>query len=365
MNILMFSWRGPGHPNFGGAEIATHEHAKAWVKAGHSVTLFTSSVPNLLQRETIDGVEIIRKGNQLISVQLHALFWYLFNNHPKYDLVVDQFHGIPFFTPLFVRTKKMAFIHEVAKEVWWTNHLSFPARYILGCLGYLFEPLIFLFYRNTPFLTVSQSTKNDLINWSIPSSNIHIVQNGKTTLFVKYDKEKTPTLIFLGAIAKDKGIEDALAAFSLILTSNPHWQLWVVGKGERKYLESLIIPENVKFWGFVEEQKKFELLAKAHLMINPSRREGWGLVNIEANSVGTPVVAYDVAGCRDSIKNGVTGYLCPKSNVPCLAETCVQLIRDDKLYERISGQALAWSKTFSWDKSTLESLNLLHKINLH
>lgn len=363
MNILIFSWRGPGHPNFGGAEIATHEHSKAWVKAGHEVTLFTSSVPNLLQRETIDGIKIVRKGNQLVSVQLHAFFWYLFKNGSKFDLVVDQFHGIPFFTPLFVRTKKLAFIHEVAKEVWWTNHLSIPANYILGCLGYFFEPLIFLLYRNIPFLTVSQSTKKDLIDWAVPAKNITVVHNGVTALPVKLNKEGFPTLIFLGAIAKDKGIEDAFEVFYLLFKNNPKWQFWIVGKGEDEYLKRFSATKNVNFFGFVNEQKKFELLAKAHVMINPSYREGWGLVNIEANSVGTPVVAYDVAGCRDSIENGITGFLCPKKNISCLAETCVQLVSDNKLYERISLQALAWSKTFSWKMSANESLDLLHKID--
>src|SRR6266498_3127303 len=110
MNILIFSWRGPKHPNAGGAEISTHEHAKGWVKAGHRVTLFTSYFPNSKKEEVIDGIEVKRYGRQMFGVQWEAFVWYLFKPHEKFDLVIDEFHGIPFFTPLYVKVKKMGFI---------------------------------------------------------------------------------------------------------------------------------------------------------------------------------------------------------------------------------------------------------------
>lgn len=376
MNILIFSWRGPKHPNYGGAEIVTHEHAKAWANNGHQVYWFTSGTPNLPPEETIDQIHIVRRGFQILQVQFAAIIWYFFSPHPKFDLVVDQFHGIPFFTPLFIRAKKLAFIHEVAKEVWWVNHLLFPINYIFGAAGFISEPLIFrLFYRHVPFLTVSQSTKQDLIKWSIPASNIYIIPNGVTTLPTKFTKEKTPTVIFLGAIAQDKGIKDTLFAFSHIVKLHPQWQLWVIGKSEPIYQAKLDklslqlgINSRLKFWGFVSERKKFELLARAHVMLNPSAREGWGLVNIEANSVGTPVIAYDVPGCRDSIQDRITGFLCPKGDISCLVETCVRLVSDSKLYGKMSAQAKKWSRQFSWAKSASLSLKLietLHTTDLH
>ena len=134
LKIVIFSWRGPGHPNLGGAEIVTHEHAKVWVKAGHKVTLFTSFFPGAREREIIDGVEIIRRGKGLIGVHLEAWKWYR-NLEDKPDIVFDHFHGIPFFTPLYVREKKVAFIHEVAKEVWFLSHLPFPKNLIYGAVG--------------------------------------------------------------------------------------------------------------------------------------------------------------------------------------------------------------------------------------
>src|SRR5258708_25107910 len=102
--------------------------------------------------------------------------------------------------------------------------------------------------------------------------------------------------MYLGALNIDKGIIDAIHIFSIINRKDPGWQFWIAGHGDSRIIErvkglisSLGLTDKITFWGFVDEKKKFELLAKAHILLNPSIREGWGLVNIEANSAGTPV----------------------------------------------------------------------------
>lgn len=371
LNILIFSWRGPGHPNAGGAEVSTHEHAKSWVRAGYNVTLFTSYYHRAKREEEIDGVTIIREGNQILGVQWKAFWWYLLGDHSRFDLVIDQFHGVPFFTPLFVKTKKLAFIHEVAKEVWSLNSWSWPFNLVPKVLGAIFEPLIFkLFYINIPFMTVSNSTKNDLISLGIPKENIIIIHNGINISVTKQDlpKEKKNTLIFLGALTKDKGIETALKVFS-ILNQIHEFQFWVVGKADPDYLnilkkqsQRLGIYTKVKFWGFIPEEKKVELLQRAHILINPSIREGWGLTVIEGARLGTPTAAYDVPGLRDSIKHLKTGVLEVSRDPGQLAFQISALLNDQRRYTQICQAAKIWSKNFSWKKSTEESLRLINKI---
>lgn len=178
LNILVLSWRGPGHPLAGGAEQVTMEHLKHWVRSGHHVTLFTSSFPGARHREEISGINIVRRGNEILGVHILAFFWYFWGKHDVYDLVVDEFHGPPFFTPLYVRGKKMAVIHEVAREVWLLNRLAFPINFIIGIIGYLCEPYFFKLYGGIPFLTSSKSTKSDLIKYGIAANEIHIVNNG-------------------------------------------------------------------------------------------------------------------------------------------------------------------------------------------
>ncbi len=369
MRILVFSWRDPKHPLAGGAEQVMHEHMKGWVKAGHKVTLFSSGMKGLPQEESMDGIDIIRKGYQYLGVQLAGFFYYL-KNKDNFDFIVDQFHGLPFFTPLYVRKPKLAVIQEVAKQVWFLNPLPKPLNWIIGLIGYVGEPFIFLIYKGTKFMTGSASAKIEVERMGIPGKNITVVPHGVVLEKLKSvpSKEKVFTLIFLGVFSKDKGIEDALHCFSKLTGK---FQYWVIGKPEtskygekiKKLVKKLHLEGKVKFFGFVSQKEKFELLTKAHLLINPSVREGWGLVNIEANSMGVPVLAYNSAGLVDSVKNGVSGILCNKNTPENLAKIISELSENREKYSHLQKGALLWSRNFTWDKSLKLSLQLLSDIS--
>jgi len=371
MNILVFSWRDPKHPLAGGAEQVMHEHLKGWFQAGHKVTLFSSRVKELPEKETLDGIEIIRKGDQYFGVKIAGFLYYL-KNRRKIDFVVDQFHGIPFFTPLYIKKPKLAVLQEITREVWFLYHLMpFPFNYLLGLLGYLSEPLVFLFYRRTPFMVGSNSAKEDLIKMRIPAKNITIVSHGVIVYQPKPfpDKEKIKTITFLGALAKDKGIEDALKTFS-VLAKKGNYQFWVIGRGSpdyKDYLASICkelgIIKKVNFWGYVSQKKKFELLARTHLLINPSIREGWGLVNIEANSVGVPVVAYSSQGLVDSVWDGKSGIIIKGNSFKGLVDAILDILDNEEKYKDLSKGALLWSRNFSWAKSRRKSLELINRIS--
>lgn len=365
MNIVIFSWRAVGHPLAGGAELVTFEHSKAWARSGHQVTIFTSYYPGGSQDELQEGVRIIRRGDASLGVRLYGTWWYLFDKHPKINLVVDEFHGIPFFTPLFVRVRKLAFIHEVAKKVWFLNF-----NLVIAVVGYLLEPLVFkLIYRSVPFMTVSNSTKEELMEWLIPEKQIEVINNGISVPaeIKKIPKEKIPTVIFLGALSKDKGVEDAVKAFALLQRKD--YQFWIVGKGEESYLRylkkmvvDLGIKQQTKFWGFVSDQEKFSLLAKAHLLLFPSVKEGWGLVVIEAARMGTPTVGYNVSGLKDSVQDQRTGILVEYGDVQGLAQAIKLLFKDKEIYRKFSKNALRWSQEFSWDRSCEKSLSLIESL---
>lgn len=369
MNILVFSWRDPKHPKAGGAEQVMHEHLKGWAKAGHKVTLFSSNVNGLVKSESLDGVEIIRQGHQYLGVQIAGFFYYL-KNRNKFDFLVDQFHGIPFFTPIYSKKPKIAVIQEIARNVWFLNPLRWPLNWLIGAAGFICEPIVFLFYKSSYFMTGSESAKRDVSKMGIPFKQITIVPHGVLvkTLEVgnkKLDKEKNKTIVFLGLLSKDKGIEDAIRCFAILRDRNTDWNFWVIGKPETedfgKYIKRLSEKVNlkVKFWGFVSKEKKFELLSRAHVLVNPSVHEGWGLVNIEANTVGTPVVAYPNAGLVDSVKNNVSGILCQKKTPESLAENIEKLLSSKKVYTEYRVGAKKWSENFKWEKSIKKSLKLI------
>lgn len=363
MNILILNWRDIKHPQAGGAEISTHEYAKRWVKDRHTVTQFSSAVLGEKEKEKIDGVQIIRRGNKY-TVHLHAFFYYLFYLRNSVDIVVDEFHAIPFFTPLYVRVKKIAFIHETTEEIWFRNS-SFP----INILGFLFEPFFFRLYHNIPFITVSQSTKNDLIKFGVQENKIHVIHNGVKSMIVNARKEKSPIVIYLGRLAKDKRTHDALIAFYLVQKKIKDARFWIVGKeetkGYRKELEKTIqelkMQKKVTFFNYVSDAKKFNLLKKSWVLIHPSIKEGWGLTVIEAASQGTPTVAYDIAGLRDSIVDKKTGVLVSDKTPKQLAKNTVMVLEDKILYNTLSKNAYQWSKKFTWEDASNKSLAIIKR----
>ena len=375
MNILIFSWRDSKHPLAGGAEQVMHEHAKGWIANGHRVTLFASKIDSLPFREELDGVEIVRGGYHYLGVQVAAFFHYI-KNRKSYDFIVDQFHGIPFFTPIYTKKPKVAVIQETARKVWFLNPLPKPLNWIVGLIGFLGEPFVFLFYKNTHFITGSDSAKKAISKFGIPLKNITVVPHGVVISGKwgvesrSWKKEKVKTIVYLGVLAKDKGIEDAIKCFE-ILNKKGKFQFWVIGKAETKeygekiqrLVSKINLKERIKFYGFVSQDKKFELLSKAHILANPSAHEGWGLVNIEANSVGVPVVAYNSAGLVDSVKNGISGIICNENTPENLAKNILSLFNDEKLYEKLKQGSKKWSKNFSWNKSKNKSYLLIKKIS--
>lgn len=370
MNILVLSWRDPKHPLAGGAEQVMHEHMKGWIEAGHNVTLFSSRFKDGKDKEELDRITIIRKGDQYIGVKLHVFFYWK-KNKKRFDLVVDQFHGVPFFTPLYVKKPKLAVLQEVAREVWFMNELPIPLNWIIGLAGYLLEPVFFLFYRKVPFMVGSESAKEDLVRMRVSPENITIVPHGVITKrFSKLPpKEKIKTIVFLGALTKDKGIVDALKTFS-ILNKKGNYNFWVIGKSAPEYknyllslCENLSIIDKVKFWGYVDDEKKFDLLARAHVLVNPSVREGWGLVNIEANSLKVPVVGYKSPGLLDSIKDQESGIICKKNDFQEIASRIEKLLNNQNKYKEMQIKSKVWADKFSWSRSIKISTRLIDLLN--
>jgi len=364
MKILILNWRDIKHPLAGGAEIATQEHAKAWVSSGHDVIMFSSEFPKGKREEIIDGVRIIRGGNHY-TVHLRAAYYYLKYLRGKIDFVVDEFHFIPFFTPLYVTQKKIAYIHEVAGKNWFKN-IYFP----LSLIGYLIEPLFFLLYRKTRFMTVSNSTREDLIRFGLKKHMITIIYNGIAKFNSRKTQAKNPVVLYLGKLAIDKGIEDAIHAFSKVHFQRTDCIFWIVGKEEKKgYKNRLVklvnrlgIEKSVTFYGYVSELDKFNIYKTAWVLIHSSLKEGWGLTVIEAASQGCVTVGYDTAGLRDSILDKKTGLLVDYRNINSLALSVLKIIEDKNLRETLGKNAVKMSADFSWDKSTKESTELINSL---
>lgn len=363
MNILFLNWRDPKNPLSGGAEIVTLEHAKAWVKMGNSVTWFTSRFPQVPIEEEMQGVKFVRQGGSL-SVYVFAPFFYLMNKK-KFDIVVDEIHGIPFFTPLYVRnSKKIAFIHEVAGEIW-----DYMYPFPINKIGKLLETFYLRLYKHVTFWTDAPSTIDELVSKGIPRENCTAIPCPITNPVVSKvpEKEKDPTFIFVSRLVKMKGIERVLEAFKIIVEKESKAKLWIVGPGEPSYVSLLqekvrLLGSSVKFWGRVPEEEKLKLMGKALVLLHASVKEGWGLVVLEAASQGTPAVVYNVAGLTDVVKNGQTGIVLSQNTPEDLAHEALKLLNDKKQYALFQKKGLEWVKSLSWEKVTKASEVLLKSL---
>lgn len=364
MNILILNWRDPKNPKSGGAEIVTLEHARAWVKKGHQVTWFTSLFPSASKKQIIDGVVIIRGGNSLTTYLMAPLFY--FQNRKRFDIVIDEIHGIPFFTPLFVNKPKIAFIHEVAGEIW-----DYMYPFPINLVGKILESLYFKLYQNVPFWTDADSTIDDLVRQGIDRNNCIAINcpASNEPLKKSLKKESYPTFIFVSRLVKMKGIEDVIKAFAIIQKDFSDAELWLVGGGEDDYLKALKkmvasfnFVDHVRFWGHVSNSKKLELMGRARLLLHASIKEGWGLVVIEAASQMTPSVVYNVPGLRDSVKDQQTGIVTKENTPEALAKAAISLINDKTEYQRLQKNALAWASSLTWEDATRKSLKLLESL---
>jgi len=365
MNILILNWRDIKNPSSGGAEILTHEIAKRWVKWGHQVTQFSSCFPNCLVEEKVDGVKIIRRGHpdaRFLFSSVHFLaFKYYRKNVGKFDVVVDEIHGLPFFTPWYVKEKKVVLICEVAGNLWVKMFGHF-----FGLLGRVIERIYLQFiYKDILYLTISNSTKEELIKEGVNGKDITVLPMGITfpKSLKKYEKEKNPTLIFVGRLSKSKGIEDAIEALRQVSKTYTKTKLWIVGGGDKNYVsylkkmaKKIDVFDKITFWGFVSDLKKFELMGRAHILIAPSAKEGWGLIVPEAGIVGTPAVGYNVAGLRDVIRNGVSGYLTSRNTPNDLAMNIENAVKKKSDYLSLSKEVKRLSATYNWDNTAKVAL---------
>lgn len=370
MNILIFNWRDIKNPKSGGAEILTHEMAKIWVKMGHRVTFFSSLFPGSLSLEMIDNVRIVRGGHPdtrflFYSVHFQAFLYYLKNSN-KFDVVIDEIHGIPFFTPWYVKKKKVVLICEVAGNIW--QKMLGP---VFGLIGRSVEKFYLKhIYKNATYLTISKSTKEELLKEGA-TGEIYVLPMGLTfpkNVSRKWEKEKDPTLIYVGRLAKSKGIEDAILALKEVSEKLKSIKFWVVGSGEKEYVEFLRkmagsngVAGRINFLGFVSEEKKFELMARAHVLVAPSIKEGWGLTIPEAGRVGTPAVGYNVEGLREVILDGKTGYLTRKNNFNELSKGILEMFENKAEYRKLSTAAKKLSLSYNWENTAKFALKILQK----
>jgi glycosyltransferase involved in cell wall biosynthesis len=349
MRFLMLNWRDPRSPMAGGAERVSVAHMNELAQRGHEVYWFSCAFPGGLAEEKHEGIIIRREGKMFGAVRA-ARRWY--RRQPRFDLVIDQHHGIPWYAPWWCGTNCIAYIHEVLGPIWNCFYREPTASF-----GRWQERWTHWLYRKTPFWTVCNGTKDQLHGNGV--RQVFVFPNGvNTQAIVPFDVKKLQSpirLIVVSRLAPNKRIDHCLQVMPRLKEEGIPAQMTVVGGGEdesrlRQMVSDLGLASVVTFTGPLNETAKDAELRRAHLLVHASVREGWGLNVIEANAMGTPAVVYPVIGLIESTLHQQTGLVASAEKPESLARCISQLVRHPEEYDRYRQAAWERAKSLHWNQ---------------
>ncbi|MFC7549634.1 glycosyltransferase family 4 protein [Plantactinospora sp. GCM10030261] len=361
-HVLFLNWRDRLHPEGGGSEVYIERMAAEIVARGYRATILCQAHANAPAAETTgDGVHVLRRGGRH-TVYLCAAFVYLAGalgfgplsgrRLGRPDLIVDVCNGLPFLSRVYARRPVITLVHHVHREQWPVIFGPTVAR-----VGWWIESrLAVRCYRSCPYVTVSESTRAELVGLGVDRARISVVYNG-TPEVTRRPVARTPhpSLLVLGRLVPHKRVELALRATALLSLELPTLELVVAGQGWweeplRRLATDLGVERCVRFTGFVSEDDKDALLGASWLAVTPSLKEGWGLTIVEAAAHGTPSVAFRSAGgVSEAIVDGETGVLVD-DEVDFL-RAVRRLLRDSDLRTRMGSAARAHARRFTWTVS--------------
>ena len=356
MKILVVNWQDRENPHAGGAEIHLHEIFGRIARRGHEVTLLCSGFDGAPPRTTLDDIAVHRTGSRY-TFQFAA--WPYFRRHLRaegFDVVVEDLNKIPVWTPFWGARRTVALVHHLFGEIAF-QEAPFP----MALATWLMERPLGRLYRGIPFQAVSRSTADDLVRRGIPAKSIEVVYQGIDPAYFTPDpaaRSATPLFAYLGRLKKYKRVDLILHAFARL--AHPTARLEIAGTGDhRPALEALVrsldLDDRVRFLGFVSEEDKRALLRRAWCLAFTSPKEGWGITNLEAAACGTPVVASNSPGIRESVRDGETGYLVPHGDVARLSDALGRLAAAPELVASLGVTARRFAERFTWDRAASDT----------
>ncbi len=363
MRLLVVNWQDRENPLAGGAEIHLHEIFERLAARGHDVTMLCGGWPGCPPRATLGGIEVHRTGiRQTFALKAWAYYRRHFASTP-FDVLVEDINKMPLYTPLWGASRVVACVPHLFGGTAF-QELAAP----LAAAVWLSERPIPFVYRDTPFEAISESTADDLVERGIARDHVRVIYPGASCEYYTPDpagRSPTPVFAYLGRLKKYKGVDLVIRAFARV--EDPRAVLEIAGEGDfRPALEqltaSLDLTARVKFLGYVGEAEKLALLRRAWATVFASPKEGWGLTNIEASACGTPVVASNSPGIRESVRHGETGFLVPHGDLEAMAAALQRLCAAPELVASLGDSGRRFASSFTWDRAADDTIMHLQQV---
>ena len=362
--IHLLSWRDLADVEAGGSEVHAATVARLWAEAGIDVTVRTSYAQGHAPVITRDGYRVIRRAGRYLIFP-RAIGSELVGRHGPSDALVEIWNGMPFFSPVWYRGPKVVLLHHVHAEMW--QMVLGDERPWAAELGDTIERRIApLAYRRTPIVTLSSSSKDDIVEQlRLPARNIEVVPPGIDPMFAPGgDKSPDPVVVAVGRLVPVKRYDQVIRAVAEARRQHPRLSLTIVGEGyEREQLDQLVLELDLTDWvtfaGRVSDHELVALYRRAWMVASASAREGWGMSLTEAAACGTPAVATRIVGHSDAVIDGHTGVLVDPDDTLALGAAIAFVAGDEARREQLGRDALANAARFTWESTAVGIMRAL------
>ena len=335
------------YPHTGGTEKYVKDLSLALIQAGHEVTVISNNLPknkNAPAEEIMDGIKVVRLPAILLFSYLPVSLAFDLKMLEGYDIVHAHVPAFSFVRrvagkikqPLIVTYHCDITIFEkyfgVSIPHWFTKTVEFFAdlygRHVMAKVD--------AYYNTTKTYAKTSPVMKHFPERAIPIGIFHDhIDEMQKKLGLTLEKKKKNQILFLGRLAGNKGCHYLVQAMPRILESFPETKLIICGEGQEKgHILSLIrrykIEKSIEMFGIVDFAKLVELFYTSLVYIFPStdRLEAFGIVQLEAMSNYTAIVASDIPGPNEVMDEGKTGLLVPKKNPQAIADAVVALLAD-------------------------------------
>jgi glycosyltransferase involved in cell wall biosynthesis len=306
-----------------------------------------------------DGYRVIRKAGRYM-VFPRASFSEMMGWHGSRDGLVEIWNGMPFFSPVWGKGPRIVWLHHVHAEMW---QMTLPPR--LATLGSTLESRVAPhFYRRTPIVTLSESSKRELVEeLRFKPARVTVVPPGVDARFSPGgEKSPTPLVVAAGRLVPVKRFDDLIDVLARVKERQPLLEAVIVGEGyRRESLEAQLRETGADRWirlaGHVTDEELLGLYRRAWVVASAAAREGWGMTITEAGASGTPAVATRIAGHSDAIAHERSGLLVEGREE--FVHALDRVLRDTELRERLSQGAIEHASRFTWAATARGTLEVL------
>jgi len=341
------------YPYYGGIEHRIYNVAKR-LATDNEVCIITSRLPKTKAREELDGIKIIRLPSFFVNIYnppfVRSKGVYEMIKEIKPDIIDFHYRWAPSYTHA---------INKITIPKVFTFHNDFGEGIGIERIASLGNDLIFKIFlkKFDKIICISKYIKKRLMKYGIGEEKLAVIYNGIDANGEWNEKEDY--MLFVGRLVKTKGLDFLIKSLHKYGLNDVN--IKIAGKGPMMKKWKKMASKyklNMEFMGWVDEERKIELLKKSKAFILPSHYESFGIVLLEAMKYGCPIIARKSGGIPEVVGNAAILV----ESMHDMADAIRQLANKPSLVKKLGKEGLKRVKKFSWDVISKETVKIYEEV---